>query len=64
MGKAALIALVLLAGCQTVSVEDPRKVWCEFNQPRRDATETTPRSVLDEINAHNDKGRIWCHWNP
>lgn len=65
MGK-ALILVVLLAGCASIpqTVADPRKQWCEDNQPRRDATETTPRWELDEINAHNAKGVRWCQWQP
>lgn len=64
MGKAALI-LLLLAGCVSVApVSDPRQVWCDQNEPRRDATETTPRWELDEINAHNAKGELWCGWRP
>lgn len=64
MGKALILSLVILAGCTTTQapVNDPRQVWCDTNQPRRDATAETPRSVLDEINAHNAKGVRWCHW--
>lgn len=67
MGKAALIlTLLLLAGCTTTPapVNDPRAVWCAHNQPRADATETTPRAELDEINIHNRKGALWCGWKP
>lgn len=65
MGKAAALTLVmLLAGCATTAqpVQNPREIWCEQNDPRRDATETTPRTELDEINAHNRKGQLWCGW--
>lgn len=63
MGKALIVATMLaLAGCTTVPVEDPREAWCAHNKPRRDATETTPRAELDEINSHNAKGVAWCHW--
>jgi hypothetical protein len=65
MGK-ALILLVALAGCTTMPrpADNPRQIWCDTNAPRRDATETTPRAVLDEINAHNRKGTMWCGWKP
>jgi hypothetical protein len=61
-----LLALLTCAACTTtrMPVEDPRSVWCDHNKPRRDATEQTPRGELDEINAHNRKGVIWCRWAP
>jgi hypothetical protein len=62
---ASLLALSLMTGCSTISnVSDPRQIWCDTNAPRRDATETTPRAVLDEINAHNRRGAMWCGWKP
>lgn len=66
MGKALILVLSLLTGCTTVqtAVSDPRQVWCDTSEPRRDATESTPRSVIDEINAHNAKGALWCGWKP
>ena len=66
MVKALILTIVLLAGCNTTPapVEDPRQVWCDHNQPRRDATEETPRAELDEINTHNAQGVIWCGWEP
>jgi len=69
MVKAASLTLLLvLAACQTTQapapVADPRQVWCDSNQPRRDATAETPRAELDEINAHNAKGALWCGWEP
>lgn len=66
MGKATLmLSLMLLAACVTSGpVADPRQVWCDHNAPRRDATETTPRAELDEINSHNRKGELWCGWKP
>lgn len=68
MGKTALIlCLLLAAGCTTVTpaaVNDPRAIWCENNVPRRDYTEATPRWEVDEINAHNAKGVLWCDWKP
>lgn len=65
MGKALILAL-LLTGCSATGspVSDPRQVWCDHNSPRRDATETTPRSELDEINRHNAQGVAWCGWEP
>ena len=63
MGR-ALILLIFLSGCQTISFDNPRSVWCQFNEPRRDATPTTPRAELDKINAHNIKGVQWCNWKP
>ena len=65
MGKALILAL-LLAGCTTTGrpIENPRQVWCDHNQPRRDATETTPRAEIDEINTHNARGALWCGWKP
>jgi len=64
--KAPLIALALLAGCTTVPapVDNPRQVWCDTNQPRRDYTPETPRNVVDQINSHNAKGVKWCGWKP
>lgn len=62
---AALILALSLAGCVTAQpVQNPREIWCETNSPRRDATEATPRAVLDEINAHNRRGVLWCRWRP
>lgn len=63
---ALLLALSLTAGCSTIGnpVADPRAIWCETNSPRRDATADTPRSELDDINAHNRKGALWCSWVP
>ncbi len=66
MGKAALILLCLIAGCATPksAIRDGRVLWCEFSEPRRDATPQTPRWELDEINAHNSRGTKWCGWSP
>lgn len=62
----AVFALVASAGCATVPVpvENPRQVWCDHSQPRRDATVDTPRAELDEINSHNAQGSRWCGWEP
>lgn len=64
--KLILVAALLLGGCTHMPqpVEDPRQVWCDHNSPRRDATPETPRVELDEINAHNAKGALWCAWKP
>lgn len=61
---ACLAALWFMAACTTINkpVENPRRVWCDFNQPRRDATPETPRAELDEINSHNFTGQQWCGW--
>lgn len=64
-----LILIAFLAGCTGCTttrepISDPRSVWCDHNQPRRDATEQTPRAELDDINAHNFKGVRWCRWKP
>lgn len=61
-----LLALLTCAGCTTarMPVENPRQVWCDHNEPRRDATPETPRAELDEINSHNRKGQKWCGWRP
>lgn len=69
MGKALILACVLLAGCETVPapVENPRRVWCDHNEPRRPtraAFEAMSRADLDEMNAHNKKGVEWCRWAP
>lgn len=63
---ALCILCILLAGCTTipVPVENPRQVWCDHSQPRRDATAETTRAELDEINTHNAKGALWCGWKP
>lgn len=65
MGKALILALIL-TGCTTSRgpVENPREIWCAHSSPRRDATPETPRAELDEINAHNSKGVLWCGWRP
>lgn len=60
----AMCAILALVGCQTAPVADPRAIWCETNNPRRDATADTPRAEVDEINAHNRKGALWCGWRP
>ena len=64
MGKALILSLAILAGCTTVPapVDNPRQVWCDTNAPRRDATPQTLRAVIDQINAHNAKGVLWCGW--
>lgn len=67
MVKALILTVALaLAACGTVPtpapVENPRQVWCDHNEPRRDATETTPRAELDKINTHNFRGVEWCGW--
>jgi hypothetical protein len=68
MGKAliAFFALFAIISCTAIPkpVADPRQIWCDTNAPRRDATDATPRAVLDEINAHNRKGTMWCGWKP
>lgn len=66
MGKALILATLFLAGCNMsrAPIDDPKQFWCDTNTPRRDATETTPRWELDEINAHNRKGAAWCGWKP
>lgn len=62
---ATLIALSSMTGCSvTAKVENPRQIWCDHNQPRRDATLDTPRAEHDEINTHNAKGARWCGWTP
>lgn len=63
---AALSSLLILVGCISTPapVADPRQIWCAENKPRRDATTETPRWVIDEINAHNAKGVLWCKWKP
>ena len=69
MGK-ALIGLVLLAaGCATIPapVENPRAIWCERNSPRRPSSAVVAamtRAELDEVNAHNMTGELWCGWKP
>jgi len=61
----AIPLLLTLVSCATPApVEDPRAIWCENNEPRRDATPETPRIVIDEINTHNAKGIMWCGWRP
>lgn len=68
MVKALILSLLILAGCATVSpVEDPRKVWCDHNEPRRHSPEVIAvmsRAELDETNAFNAKGVNWCGWKP
>ena len=59
------LSLIFVASCTTTApVEDPRAIWCDFNEPRRDATPETPRAEIDRINAHNAKGELWCSWEP
>lgn len=64
MVKALVLIALLLSGCTHTSgqVENPRQVWCDHNNPRRDATKDTPRAELDEINIHNMQGVKWCGW--
>lgn len=66
VGALALLGCLHLAGCTTIPAptENPRRVWCDHNEPRRDATADTPRGELDEINAHNANGARWCGWTP
>lgn len=68
MGKAVAVALLLLAGCTAIQpVEDPRKVWCDENQPRRPTQpvlDAMTRPEINEMNAHNAKGVQWCGWTP
>lgn len=66
MGKIALILLLIASGCthRGVPVTNPRQVWCDHNQPRRDARPDTPRKEIDEINTHNRRGAQWCGWKP
>lgn len=61
---ASFLAAFLLVACQsdTDVTSDPREIWCDHNKPRRDATPLTPRDKIDEINAHNRKGVLWCGW--
>lgn len=67
MVKALILAVMIVAaGCTTAPspVENPRQVWCDFNEPRRDATPETPRAEIDRINVHNRRGVAWCGWLP
>lgn len=69
MGKVIAFAAVLLAaGCtHSRPIEDPRKVWCDHNEPRRPSVATIDamsRPELDELNAFNAKGAAWCGWKP
>ncbi len=66
MGKALIVLALLAAGCTAAPtpVENPRQVWCDHTQPRRDATAEMPRAEVDEINAQNGKGALWCGWQP
>jgi len=65
MGKTLILVILLLAGCaSTASPDNPRQIWCDHNQPRRDATATTPRPEIDRINTHNRLGTAWCGWRP
>lgn len=66
LALAMLPVVLALVGCTSVPqpVDDPRQIWCDTNSPRRDATEATPRAEVDEINAHNRKGALWCGWKP
>ncbi|BCH22483.1 hypothetical protein MesoLjLc_22250 [Mesorhizobium sp. L-8-10] len=60
-----LVASSLVVGCSaTTRTANPRGVWCDHNEPRRDATVDTPRIELDQINSHNAKGTRWCGWTP
>lgn len=72
MVKAALILLALsLAGCAALPapapVQEPRRVWCDHNEPRRPspaAVSAMSRAELDEVNIHNLTGLEWCGWTP
>ncbi|MCF6124383.1 hypothetical protein EN904_13465 [Mesorhizobium sp. M7A.F.Ca.CA.001.07.2.1] len=69
MGK-ALIAPVflLLSACATSApIDDPRKVWCDHNTPRRPSltvVQIMTRAELDDLNSFNAKGADWCGWKP
>jgi hypothetical protein len=62
----ASCAIFALVACTTTPgpLNDPRQIWCDHNTPRRDATEETQRSELDDINSHNARGAAWCGWKP
>lgn len=61
----AVFVLSSLVGCATTGPDlTPRSTWCDFNKPRRDATDSTPRAELDEINSHNRLGAAICGWKP
>jgi len=65
--KALILSLAILAGCTTVPapVENPRQVWCDLSTPRRhtkEALSAMSRAEIDEINAFNSKGKMWCGW--
>jgi hypothetical protein len=60
-----IAAFGIMTACTSIPAyqsSDPREIWCDHNQPRRDATPVTPRAELDRINAHNRKGARWCGW--
>lgn len=66
----AVILCLAVAACTTSGTTDTtpaatyRQIWCDNNQPRRDATPETSRAEIDRINAHNRKGASWCGWTP
>ncbi|BAB48021.1 hypothetical protein [Mesorhizobium japonicum] len=69
MGKVLnLPALLLLAACVTTApVNNPRKIWCDHNQPRRPSLvviNVMTRAELDEMNTFNAQGAKWCGWKP
>jgi len=72
MGKAAVIlALLALAGCPSSGSQptapSPKQVWCDQNAPRRPsqaAVAAMSRTELNELNAYDEKGALWCGWTP
>lgn len=70
MGKIAVIlAALALAGCPSnqPTAPSPKQVWCDQNSPRRPTAATVAamsRAELDDLNAFNEKGALWCGWKP
>lgn len=72
MVKIALIACILmLAACAArpplAPIEDPKRVWCDHNQPHRPSPEALAAMggpELDALLVHNRKGAAWCGWKP
>jgi hypothetical protein len=62
----ALVALLVLAGCQTMPVEDPRQVWCEMNKPFPKlpdvAVAMLDRETKIALVAYQLRGEKWCGW--
>lgn len=63
MGKALILAALLLAGCQTA----PKGTFCALAQAQRPSQEVIDKLTDEEVTAllrHNRLGGKLCGWRP